>query len=462
MLGALPGRPARLPAAAGPGGAARPGLADRLDRRALRAVVRSLADPRRPRHHRRRLRADPAGRGRRRPPARHHPPGTYPLYGWTSLAVFVKERMVEAAGNWLSGTLLWPRWLRGAGMRVGRNCEISTIIDVDPGTGRDRRRVPSSPTASTSAGPAAPRHAHRSRAPPSATNTFLGNHVVIRRRPAAPRRHPDRHLARWPMRAEIRPGTSWFGHPTFELPRREVVAMDRHLTHDPGALRYASRCSGRGCASPCRSCRCCSASPGCKRCRAAPSIVGTAGLFSSRCPAGDACAAPSCARRSWPEMGAARPGQAGQARRSGRAGAAAGISSTSPGANYAAGRSWSCSRAPCCCWSTCARSGMKLGRRVVLAPASRRSSIPTCSTIGDGATVCACSRLTPSRTGCSRSTPSASGATLTVGGRHRPPVRRRYRRRRPRRSDSVVMKHETLLSDQYYVGCPTRAGRAPE
>ena len=25
--------------------------------------------------------------------------------------------------------------------------------------------------------------------------------------------------------ALIRPGTSWFGHPSFELPRREVVAM---------------------------------------------------------------------------------------------------------------------------------------------------------------------------------------------------------------------------------------------
>ena len=59
-------------------------------------------------------------------------PGTYPLYGWTSLAVFIKERLLESAGNYLSGTLLWPQWLRWAGMHVGRKCEVSTIMEVIP------------------------------------------------------------------------------------------------------------------------------------------------------------------------------------------------------------------------------------------------------------------------------------------------------------------------------------------
>jgi non-ribosomal peptide synthetase-like protein len=39
----------------------------------------------------------------------------------------------------------------------------------------------------------------------------------------------------------MREGSSWFGHPPFELPRREVVAMDRSLTHEPSSLRYLNR-----------------------------------------------------------------------------------------------------------------------------------------------------------------------------------------------------------------------------
>jgi non-ribosomal peptide synthetase-like protein len=39
----------------------------------------------------------------------------------------------------------------------------------------------------------------------------------------------------------IRPGTSWFGHPPFLLPRREVVAADRSLTHDPSWIRRVNR-----------------------------------------------------------------------------------------------------------------------------------------------------------------------------------------------------------------------------
>jgi non-ribosomal peptide synthetase-like protein len=36
-------------------------------------------------------------------------------------------------------------------------------------------------------------------------------------------------------------GTSWFGHPPFALPRREIVAYDRELTHNPSLLRYLDR-----------------------------------------------------------------------------------------------------------------------------------------------------------------------------------------------------------------------------
>ncbi|HEY9232915.1 MAG TPA: phosphopantetheine-binding protein, partial [Blastocatellia bacterium] len=46
--------------------------------------------------------------------------------------VWLKAQMVQSAGEWLSGTLFWPVWLRLAGMKVGSKCEISTITDVVP------------------------------------------------------------------------------------------------------------------------------------------------------------------------------------------------------------------------------------------------------------------------------------------------------------------------------------------
>ena len=39
----------------------------------------------------------------------------------------------------------------------------------------------------------------------------------------------------------IRPDTAWFGHPPFELPRREAIEFDRRLTHDPSLIRYLDR-----------------------------------------------------------------------------------------------------------------------------------------------------------------------------------------------------------------------------
>jgi non-ribosomal peptide synthetase-like protein len=39
----------------------------------------------------------------------------------------------------------------------------------------------------------------------------------------------------------MRPGSSWFGLPPLELPRREIVAVDRRLTHEPSLIRYMNR-----------------------------------------------------------------------------------------------------------------------------------------------------------------------------------------------------------------------------
>ena len=72
------------------------------------------------------------------------------------------------------------------------------------------------------------------------SNTFLGNHVVCH----AGSRLPSDILIGICTVAnpeKIRTGTSWFGNPSFQLPRREVVQVDRSLTHRPSLIRYIDR-----------------------------------------------------------------------------------------------------------------------------------------------------------------------------------------------------------------------------
>ncbi len=166
-------------------------------------------------------------------------PGSISRWSIAYIRIWLKTNLVRSAGEWLSGTLFWPVWLRLAGMKIGQGCEISTIIDVVPelieigdetffadgiylgGPRIDRGTVT---LATTKLG----------------ANTFLGNHVII------PIGHqlPDGILLGVCTVADeriIRPGSSWFGHPPFELPRREVVECDRSLTHEPSLMRYCAR-----------------------------------------------------------------------------------------------------------------------------------------------------------------------------------------------------------------------------
>jgi non-ribosomal peptide synthetase-like protein len=71
------------------------------------------------------------------------------------------------------------------------------------------------------------------------SRVFLGNHVVI----PAGRSLPDNVLLGVCTVAgeAMESGRSWFGHPPFELPRREVVACDLTLTLRPSAARYLTR-----------------------------------------------------------------------------------------------------------------------------------------------------------------------------------------------------------------------------
>lgn len=166
-------------------------------------------------------------------------PGRTSRFDPSYVRIAIKSEVVQSAGDWLSGTLLWPVWLRLAGMRIGRNAEVSTIIDVVPecveigdecfladgiylGGARLHRGV-------VTVG-----HTRIAR------GSFLGNHVVV----IAGHRLDEGVLigvCTVSDPARMRAHTSWFGHPAFELPRPPNNDFDRSLTHDPGWLRRVNR-----------------------------------------------------------------------------------------------------------------------------------------------------------------------------------------------------------------------------
>ncbi|MEZ5963148.1 MAG: amino acid adenylation domain-containing protein [Planctomycetota bacterium] len=165
--------------------------------------------------------------------------GTFARWSPEYLRLWLRTGVVQSAGAWLSGTLMWPLWLRAAGMRVGERCEVSTILDLLPEhvsigdesfladgiyLGVPRLRAGAVTVAPTRLG----------------ERTFLGNHVVV---PGGTTLPPDLLLGVSTVAgtAPMRAGSAWFGHPPFELPRREVVQVDRALTHDPSAVRRINR-----------------------------------------------------------------------------------------------------------------------------------------------------------------------------------------------------------------------------
>ena len=165
--------------------------------------------------------------------------GEHPIRSWTGIAIVMKDQIVDTANAAISGTLLWPWWLRAAGARVGSKCEISTVMEVVP----ELLEVGDECFLADGIYLGRPR-LHRGFADCRRTrlsrNTFLGNHVVV---PAGASLPPDILLGICTVAdpATIRPGSSWFGQPPLELPRREVATSDRALTHDPSWDRVLTR-----------------------------------------------------------------------------------------------------------------------------------------------------------------------------------------------------------------------------
>ncbi|MDA0935380.1 MAG: amino acid adenylation domain-containing protein, partial [Planctomycetota bacterium] len=167
------------------------------------------------------------------------PAGVHPLRSFRQILADERMRSVEAAGIWLSGTLFWPVWLRAAGARVGISSEVSTIMDVLP----EHLSIGGRSFFADGiylGGPSRGRGCFEVRPVSVDPDTFFGNHVVV----PCGARLPERILVGVCAIADptaIRAGTSWFGHPIFELPRREVVTVDERLTFRPGPLRYGNR-----------------------------------------------------------------------------------------------------------------------------------------------------------------------------------------------------------------------------
>ena len=152
--------------------------------------------------------------------------------------VWAKTDLLRKAGDWLSGTLLWGMWLRAAGMRVGRDSEISTIIDVVP----ELVSIGDSTFCADGIYLGGPR-VHRGTVTLAETRLgrglFLGNHVVI---PAGVNVPDDVLLGVCTVAHErIEAGSAWFGHPPFRLSRPAQPKLDRSLTHRPSLMRLVNR-----------------------------------------------------------------------------------------------------------------------------------------------------------------------------------------------------------------------------
>jgi non-ribosomal peptide synthetase-like protein len=152
------------------------------------------------------------------------------------LRISIKCAAVEEAGRWLAGTLLWPVWLRLAGMRLGRKCEISTIVGPVP----ELVEIGDESFLADGIYLAGPR-VHRGSVTVSETRlgrrTFLGNHVVV---PAGQRLLDGLFVGVCTVTDDAKPAGAWFGHPPFELPRR-AAEVDRKLTYDPPPARLLTR-----------------------------------------------------------------------------------------------------------------------------------------------------------------------------------------------------------------------------
>ncbi len=167
------------------------------------------------------------------------PEGIMSRWSGDYVRVVLKTQLLTTAGVWLSGTLMWPLWLRAAGMRVGRDCEISTIIDVIP----EHVEIGEASFFADGIYLGGPRVSNGTVTLERTTlgrGVFIGNHAVIR---------AGQHIANGVLIGvataiddeRAREGTAWFGQPAFALRRRPPDSANRSVTYEPSTIRYINR-----------------------------------------------------------------------------------------------------------------------------------------------------------------------------------------------------------------------------
>jgi non-ribosomal peptide synthetase-like protein len=160
---------------------------------------------------------------------------------WSAAYVplWLVPELVDSAQRWLYGTLFWPHWLRLAGARVGRDCEVSSLIDALPATIDIGDRTFCADGIYLG-GAGVHRGTVTVRPVSLASNVFLGNGALV---PGGVRVAEGTLLGINTVADPrvLRPHTSWFGHPAFRLPNRQVIAADASLTEHPSALRRLTR-----------------------------------------------------------------------------------------------------------------------------------------------------------------------------------------------------------------------------
>lgn len=166
-------------------------------------------------------------------------PAVVPLRSFAYVRVWIATELSTSAGEWLSGTIFFPWWLRMAGMTVGRNCEISTLVDTMPSlvTVRDQTFMADGIYC---AGPSIREGTVRLEPTVVGGDTFVGNHAVI---PIGANLPDDVLIGVCTVADDrrIERGSAWFGHPPFELARHPDEQFDRSLTHEPSLARRLTR-----------------------------------------------------------------------------------------------------------------------------------------------------------------------------------------------------------------------------
>ena len=162
---------------------------------------------------------------------------------WSAAYVplWLVPEIVDSAQRWLYGTLFWPYWLRIAGARVGRDCEVSSLIDAIPAT----ISIGDHSFCADGiylGGPRVHRGTVTVRSVALASNVFLGNGALV---PGGVR-VPEGTLLGINTVADprrLRPHAGWFGHPALRLRRRQPSTADARRAEHPSMAQRATRLS---------------------------------------------------------------------------------------------------------------------------------------------------------------------------------------------------------------------------